>query len=251
MKNIDWEKAFGERPENFHDSVNSALSEISNREENNMSKISLKKKVIITAAAVMALGATAIAAGKATSMSAHSYLNEEVKTVSEIQKMSDDEQLGVKYIDEFSNGFKFERGIPVYGDATDDNGYKLKEYTGFSLSYSDGENEVQLYVEPNADINEMPENAETEVINGKTVYIKDSVYKFVPPDYEKTEQDIADEEAGKIYISYGTDEVQIKTMRNVIWEDGAIVFDLLDNTATVSAEELVNMASEMIEAQAD
>ena len=52
MKKIDWDKAFGECPEEFHNSVNSALSKISNREEKNMSRISLKKKVIITAAAV-------------------------------------------------------------------------------------------------------------------------------------------------------------------------------------------------------
>ena len=64
MKKIDWDKAFGECPEEFHNSVNSALSKISNREEKNMSRISLKKKVIITAAAVMAIGVTAVAAGK-------------------------------------------------------------------------------------------------------------------------------------------------------------------------------------------
>ena len=45
MKKIDWDKAFGECPEEFHNSVNSALSKISNREEKNMSRISLKKKI--------------------------------------------------------------------------------------------------------------------------------------------------------------------------------------------------------------
>ena len=42
MKKIDWDKAFGEGPVDFHNSVNSALSKISNREENNMSWISFK-----------------------------------------------------------------------------------------------------------------------------------------------------------------------------------------------------------------
>ena len=38
-----------------------------------MSRISLKKKVIITAAAVMAIGVTAVAAGKVASITAVSY----------------------------------------------------------------------------------------------------------------------------------------------------------------------------------
>lgn len=97
MKKIDWDKAFGECPEEFHNSVNSALSKISNREEKNMSRISLKKKVIITAAAVMAIGVTAVAAGKVASITGHSYLDDMVYSIEEIQAESDKENFDVKY----------------------------------------------------------------------------------------------------------------------------------------------------------
>ena len=97
MKKIDWDKAFGECPEEFHNSVNSALSKISNREEKNMSRISLKKKIIITAAAVMAIGVTAVAAGKVASITGHSYLDDMVYSIEEIQAESDKENFDVKY----------------------------------------------------------------------------------------------------------------------------------------------------------
>lgn len=62
-----------------------------------MSRISLKKKVIITAAAVMAIGVTAVAAGKVASITGHSYLDDMVYSIEEIQAESDKENFDVKY----------------------------------------------------------------------------------------------------------------------------------------------------------
>ena len=65
---------------------------------------------------------------------------------------------------------------------------------------------------------------------------------------EKTEQDIKDEEAGKLVFSYGTEDVEVKTMRQVTWEEGNLVFDIIAGDDTVDMDTLVDMAEDMIRA---
>lgn len=247
MRKLDWNRAFGECPESFHDSVNSALDKISNREENNMSRISLKKKVVLTAAAVMVIGVTAVAAGKAVSLSGHTYLNDAIYSVEEIQQKSDDENFGVKY-PETLGGYTFEKGFVSEGEAADEKGNKIREYEFLHLEYMKDDAEVILYVEPIADITDMPEDEHSVDIDGTTVYTIEQVFKFVPPDYEKTEQDIEDEASGKYIFSYGTDSVEVETMRQVMWKDGTLVFSILSNGGSTDMDTLVDMAGEIINA---
>lgn len=94
----------------------------------------------------------------------------------------------------------------------------------------------------------MPEDKPCVDIDGTTVYTIEQVFKFVPPDYEKTEQDIKDEEAGKLVFSYGTEDVEVKTMRQVTWEEGNLVFDIIAGDDTVDMDTLVDMAEDMIRA---
>ena len=103
-------------------------------------------------------------------------------------------------------------------------------------------------MEPIADITDMPEDKPCVDIDGTTVYTIEQVFKFVPPDYEKTEQDIKDEEAGKLVFSYGTEDVEVKTMRQVTWEEGNLVFDIIAGDDTVDMDTIVDMAEDMIRA---
>ena len=58
----------------------------------------------------------------------------------------------------------------------------------------------------------MPTDCETVDVDGTTVYTMEDTYKFVPPDYEMTEQDKEDEASGKYIFSYGTDEVKYQNV---------------------------------------
>ena len=135
MRNEDWNNIFGDTPEEFHKSVNSALEKIAEREETNMSRSMGIRKIVGAAAVVAAFGGTAIAAMKAAGLESHTDLRDAVYSVSEIQELSDDEDFGVKYIDEFSNGYKFEVGYPSVGKANDADGNTIKEYTSFAVEY--------------------------------------------------------------------------------------------------------------------
>ena len=205
------EQHIGDTPEEFHKSVNSALEKIAEREETNMSRSMGIRKIVVAAAVVAAFGVTAIAAMKAAGLESHTDLRDAVYSVSEIQELSDDEDFGVKYIDEFSNGYKFEVGYPSVGKATDADGNTIKEYTSFAVEYKNGDSEIVFFTEPNADVVDMPTDCETVDVDGTTVYTMEDTYKFVPPDYEMTEQDKEDEASGKYIFSYGTDEVKYRT----------------------------------------
>lgn len=246
MRNEDWNNIFGDTPEEFHKSVNSALEKIAEREETNMSRSMGIRKIVVAAAVVAAFGVTAIAAMKAAGLEGHTDLRDAVYSVSEIQELSDDEDFGVKYIDEFSNGYKFEVGYPSVGKATDADGNTIKEYTSFAVEYKNGDSEIVFFTEPNADVVDMPADCETVDVDGTTVYTMEDTYKFVPPDYEMTEQDKEDEASGKYIFSYGTDEVEIQNVKQVMWKEGSVICTILEQTGTLDMDELVSMAEEVM-----
>ena len=246
MKKEEWNSIFGETPEGFHNSVNSALSKISDREETKMSKSANIRKIVVAAAVVAAFGVTAAAAMMAGGFESHTDLRDAVSSIEDIQKMSDDENLGVKYPAEFTNGYKFDKGYKSDETAMDDEGNVIREYDSFSLEYVNGGKTISLFADPSADITKIPENCETEDVDGTTVYKVETVFKFVPPDYEMTEQDKEDEASGKYVFSYGTDEVEVQTMRQVMWKDGNIMFTLLDSEGTMDMDEMVSMAGEIL-----
>ena len=132
--------------------------------------------------------------------------------------------------------------------AADENGEILREYKSFNLDYSDGKNDVTLYVDPDADIIGVPNDEPALEIDGTDIYTFETVFKFVPPDYELTEEDKEDQESGKYVFSYGSEKVETETMRQVMWQDGNITFTLLDSTGNVDMNELTAMAEEMIKA---
>ena len=239
MRNEDWNNIFGDTPEEFHKSVNSALEKIAEREETNMSRSMGIRKIVVAAAVVAAFGVTAIAAMKAAGIESHTDLRDAVYSVSEIQELSDDEDFGVKYIDEFSNGYKFEVGYPSVGKATDADGNTIKEYTSFAVEYKNGDSEIVFFTEPNADVVDMPTDCETVDVDGTTVYTMEDTYKFVPPDYEMTEQDKEDEASGKYIFSYGTDEVEIQNVKQVMWKEGSVICTILDQTGTLDNSKAV------------
>ena len=70
---------------------------------------------------------------------------------------------------------------------------------------------------------ENPVPATTAEVNGITLTYRDAHYRFVPDDYEKSDEEKQQEKNGELVISYyGSDEVEDKMFQSVLWEqDGA------------------------------
>ena len=102
-----------------------------------MSKSVFTKKVVVAAAIVAAFGVTAVAAMKANIIESHTDLRSAVSDIEEIQQMSDDEKLDVKYPDEFTNGYKFDKGYESNDTAVDDEGNVIDRKTKRTRTKSD------------------------------------------------------------------------------------------------------------------
>jgi len=248
MKKHNWDSAFEECPEGFHKSVNSALKEISNREEYKM-KASWSKKVIITVAAVAAIGVTAMATGKVASMTGHSSHLEDIYSVGEAEETAEKNGIDTECVDEFSNGYKFKYANISDQNLNDEEGNLINSYKALDVDYENKDALIYLNIEPKSEYLEDDPGQFVETYNGTDISSIEYTNKSVPEDYELTEQDKLDEASGAIVFSYGSDEVEVNHISFVKWSSGDLNYSLMDMNSNLSIDELTIMAQEIIDAQ--
>ena len=62
-----------------------------------------------------------------------------------------------------------------------------------------------------------------------------------------SEEDLAKEAAGELYIGYGSPEVERKEAKQLQWNDGEISYLLMSFDNTMTSEEFAQMAGEIID----
>ena len=248
MQKHDWNKIFDERPEEFHKCVKSALAQLPEKEEINMKK-SFGKKFAVVVAAVAAISVTAVGAGKIVSMSSSRNIHDAVDTVEKTEEQAKDAGIEINIIDKFDNGYTFKEGYVGDVDHWDESGSKVAVTKNLSATYTlDG---AQIYLDVDQIVDELgePEYVLEENYNGTDIYTYEWTNKFVPADYEMTEQDKADEADGKVVFSYGSDEVETKEIKTVKFVKDNTQVMLMDMDSNVDMGELVNMLKTVIDAQ--
>lgn len=248
MKKHTWDSAFEQCPEEFHNSVNSALREISKREENKMKK-SWSKKVVLTAVAVAAIGVTALAASKVVSITSHSSHLQDIYTVEKAEEAAEENGIDTQCVDEFSNGYKFKSANVGNQDMNDENGNIIGSYKSFDVNYKSEDATIFLNIEPQSEYLEEEPGQLVENYKGTDIYSTEYTNKFVPADYKLSEQDKLDEASGDIVFSYGSDEVEVKHISFVNWSDGDLKYSLMDMDSSLSIDDLTKMSQEIIDAQ--
>ena len=157
--------------------------------------------------------------------------------------------------EQFANGYEFQTlnvgGEAAYGEENE----ILKEYYTVQVEYAlDGKADLSLSLSPVLELpieRERPEPNETEEIDGIEVRFSLDHFKFVPEDYEKTEEDLAAEEAGHYYVSFGADEIMEFDYSFASFTLGDVEYTLFDQSGRDSTF-LFPMAEEIISAwQAD
>ena len=219
----------------------------------------MKRKRIFTialaAALILALGAAAYAiSGIPRSTGTHHMPRvEEYTSLSDLPKIEKDVGYPVTAPERFSNGYAF-KGLRVNGQAVfgEDNEV-LREYYGVSVTYTkDGERDLYLELSPVLRLEggtPPREPSERRELNGVELRLNLDHYKFVPADYEKTQEDLANEAAGHYFLSYGEVEIQEREIASVEFELGDVVYLLMDMDADAAAlDTLARMAQEVIEA---
>ena len=178
----------------------------------------------------------------------------EYTSLSALPEIEKDVGYPVTVPEHFSNGYAFSM-LRVDGEAVFGESYEvLKEYYSVHVTYTrDGEPDLSLSLSPVSEfesISEAPARTPSEqrTVSGVTVDLNRDHYKLVPEDYEKTEDDLAQEAAGHYYISFGSDQIEEREVASAEFKLNNVSYTLIDMKAKeASLDVLTQMAGEIIE----
>lgn len=220
------------------------------KEESHMKK-SMTKKVLVAAAAMCLLvSVVSIAGGKIAGYSSGINKDEAIKSYEDIAKAAPG-KLGFTpaTVEKFENGFTYSEGYLEDVDCNDENFTKVGSFPELTIYYENASQTV-LYTasRPLGDKDRSAPDA-SENFDGVTINYKKDHYKFVPSDYQITEDEQKRIDSGDLYVSYGSDKVELDDVPYVYWiQDGTHYLLMSSGANDVSQDNLVKMAKEVISA---
>ena len=226
-------------------------------EKRSMKKLKNPVRIFIVAAliAVLMVGSAYAISGMAAYTGTHRMQNTgEFTSLADLPKVEKTAGYPITAVPVFSNGYAFQ-SMYLGGEAVyDENNTVLKEYYGVTFTYTKpGARDLTVSVSPVLDLegaHEPPAPTGTRIIDGVEVRFSRDTYKLVPEDYEKTEADMAAEEAGHFYISFGSDTIEERDFAFAGFTLDGAKYALMDMAADADSEEtLYAMAAELIAAR--
>lgn len=219
------------------------------REETHMKRGFMKKAVIAVAAICVFGSMTAFAIGNIAGVTSHSDRRDEVHTYEQALKLQEEHGPKVNFPEQFSNGYTFESAVPVNYETSDKDGNKLGKGIHLDITYGkEGMEPITFSAEVGLDGGSAPTDVKTCGDVMELRFYK-TVNKFVPANYELTEEDKKAQEAGNFDLAYGSDEIEITTSCMVEWDMDGQGYSLFKFGEELSAEEMFAMAEEIIDAQ--
>lgn len=220
---------------------------LTSQEAGNMKHLSAKKLVIGVAVGCLLISGGAFAAGKVVSYSSHSYATNESRSYSEMDKQEKKLGYEVDSVEQFANGYQFEKMLVGDQVGRDEDGNQVGSFKFMNITYQRGtEPTVSLYIDkPLESVIGMGADA-SRVCGDTTLYYNSATYKFVPANYELTAEDKMNQEKDNYFISYGSSEVEIQKNATVAWQKNGVSYQLLGFDLNLSAEEMFDMAEEVM-----
>ena len=174
----------------------------------------------------------------------------EYTSLSQLPKVERTVRYPITVPDSFSNGYRFSQ-LRVDGMADyDDNGDMLREYYVVNVTYTKPNTGiVWLNIAPlhEASADQAVQGADIRQIEGIPVSFRLDTYKFVPDDYEKTEEDNASETGGRFFVTYGADAISVTEIAFVSFDMNNARYTLMVYDATQDDLEMLGqLASELI-----
>jgi hypothetical protein len=157
----------------------------------------------------------------------------------------------VDSVETFYNGYTFENMYVSDVDGWDEDGNKAYTYKEMLINYEkDGNHSLYLAIcRPVEEEQKTKTPDATRTCGDITLSYDMYTYKFVPADYELTEEDIANQAKDNYYISYGSDEVEITQSTGVTWTKDGISYNLAGMDLDLTGDEMFDMAEEILDAQ--
>lgn len=232
-------------------------SRIENRlvkEAHHMKHLSIKKVVIGVAAACLVVGTVCIAGSGMKMYSSGGSSIPDYTKYEDLGKAEKEAGYEIQAVDQFGNGYALD-GIHV-NDMSIQNeaGQTEDSEKEIIIKYTKGGETIRLFARKI-----LPMEDETELIkntdSGKTVKAGETelvfsqvTNKFVPPDYELTEEDKKNMERDDFNLAYGSSEVEMDQSYHVSWIKDGIIYSIMGfNLSNVTPDEMLDMAKEIVE----
>ena len=243
------ENAFGALDisiDKIKDMVNNQIVSASVERKSNTMK-SKKKIALIAVAATLALGITVFAtSGIISKWYSSSSSDPEYKSLPTEQQCIEDIGYSPTLIETFENGYSFDNGSVLNNNLTDENDNSVEKFKSVMFRYKkDGDKVIFSQDKFNSEIEMSGKVIST--FYDIDVYYFNYTSKVVPPDYKLTAEDKKAEANGELVFSYGSSKVEINEVQSVSWKKDGIHYQLMQINGKLSADELAEMAKEIIE----
>lgn len=193
---------------------------------------------------VTVLGSTILKGNTWMSSSNHKY-----RTFPSQEKVLKDIGFSPKYSESLPGGFEYVGGGIGDSQLSDETGEILTETKSLDLGYR-RENEKSTL---NLSITQVEErflddkdNKLVGDLNGINLYYYQKDYKFVPANYELTEEDKKSQEDGILEISYGASEISNSNIQGISWYEDGLHYTLMGSDYNFTVEEMIDMAEVII-----
>lgn len=224
------------------------------------SVFNIKKIAAVTAVCSVLVGGTAFAAGKAVSICSHNDVYSRTTDFSDLQSLEEKTGFDIEAVENFSNGYSFSCMETESSQMEDADNHILHEYKQLYLEYErNGSPYIFISARPviadehiTGESMEATRALQTRTVDGTDIYYSLDEYLFLPAegDSEPTEEERKREASDNhFFISYGSDKRETGHVSNVIFEMDNVIYDLGTFDNAISAEEMLDMAQEIIEAK--
>lgn len=177
------------------------------------------------------------------------YTDHKYKTFPSEERVLKDVGFLPKYPESLPGGFEYANGGT--GESTlSEAGDVLTKTKEVTFGYKRG-NEKPTLTLSITEIDEMfLDNNESQLVgdlNGIELYYYQQAYKFVPADYELTEEDKRVYDAGELEISYGSSEIEYNNVQGLSWYEDGLQYMIMGSDYDFTVEEMIGMAKAIIE----
>lgn len=202
------------------------------------------KKVAVTAVVFCMATVSVLGAGKVKSIVGFSKSTPTYTSIPSDKEL--EKTLGVvpNIPEKFSDSYLFQSATIIENEDHDDADNVLKKYKSLSINYTKASADayLSLYISDSKNSHNDDTKPEDEKsYHNTTMAYSTSAIKFVPVDYQLTDQDKADQESGKYEISYGTDEVTTSNYQTVSWTIDSITYNLTACNLDLTKENMFEM----------
>ncbi len=219
------------------------------KKENSLMKkhFTLKHAAILSAVLCLAT-VTVLASGHIKSYVLHSSSTPTFTSYPTDKELKKELGFTPTIVETFSNGYSFDSAVIGETSALNEDDSVAGTSKFLRCTYADQGENLSLSIARQLPGETADPKATPSDYNGITLSYLSQKYKFVPPDYELTEEDKKAEESGEVVFSYGSDTVENKVVQSVSWTEDELGYTLMAFDSELSQDDFTAMAAEVIDA---